>query len=76
MMRPQELDFGWVFFYDAGDEVIAGNAPIIVDRDAGCIHITGTARPLAEYLEACSKRLVFAALILFPGRPPFSMSAR
>ena len=43
--------YGWVFFYSAtGDEPVAGNAPIIVNRFTGAIHVTGTARPLEDYL--------------------------
>lgn len=54
-----ETEFGWVFFYNSrryietGDfsYALAGNAPIIVDRATGSLHITGTAHPTAEYIE-------------------------
>ena len=44
-----ERDFGWVFFYDTkrhtetGDfrDSLAGNAPIVVTRVDGEIHLTG-----------------------------------
>jgi hypothetical protein len=55
-----EREFGWVFFYNSkryvetGDVIhaLAGNAPIVVTRIDGRIHITGTARPLEDYLSA------------------------
>ena len=48
-----ERDFGWVFFYESEhrDELLAGNAPFIVDRRNGSVHMTGTARPTEEYLD-------------------------
>jgi hypothetical protein len=50
--------YGWVFFYDhkkfveGGDEKfqLGGNAPVIVDRANGELRVTGTAKPLEEYL--------------------------
>lgn len=52
-------DFGWVFFYNTrayvelGDKrhALVGNAPLIVDRDTGEIHMTGTALPTEHYLQ-------------------------
>jgi hypothetical protein len=49
---------GWVFFYqsrryvESGDvrDALAGNAPIIVDRDDGTLFVTGTAHPVSHYL--------------------------
>lgn len=58
-----ERPFGWVFFYnsklfiesgDIGDDAV-GNAPIIVDRRDGSIHVTGTAGPLERYLDRYEK---------------------
>ena len=45
--------YGWVFFYNSPDPkvVIAGNAPIIVDRVNGEVRITGTGRALKSYLD-------------------------
>jgi hypothetical protein len=41
--------FGWVFFYRSADgELLAGNAPFIIDRRNGSLHVTGTARPVEE----------------------------
>lgn len=42
--------YGWVFFYGGRRETLAGNAPIIVDRDSGELRVTGTAKPIAIYL--------------------------
>jgi len=55
----QEHDFGWVFFYnskkyiESGDfrDALAGNAPLIVDRKSGQIHITGIARDIDFYIK-------------------------
>ena len=52
-------DFGWVFFYeskayvDSGEfsEKLAGNAPVIVSRPDGNLHVTGTAHPIDVYIE-------------------------
>ena len=53
-----EEDFGWVIFYDSRSHnetgmfrfAIAGNAPLIVERDTGRILETGTAYPIERYL--------------------------
>jgi len=50
--------YGWVFFYDSRaylasgktSDMVAGNAPIVVDRVDGEIRVTGTAQPLEAYL--------------------------
>lgn len=55
----QEHDFGWVFFYttrrfqETGDPHAApvGNAPIIVDRADGSVHLTGTSHALTYYID-------------------------
>ena len=50
-----ERDFGWVFFCgNPHDELLAGNAPFIVDSRDGSVHVTGTAHPIEGYLEALS----------------------
>ena len=54
-----EGDFGWVFFYqsksflDTEDtsHALAGNAPLLVSRTDGSVHITGTAQPTEFYIE-------------------------
>ena len=53
-----EKPFGWVFFYNSqkyletGElrEMLAGNAPFIVDKSNGEIQETGTAKPIDEYI--------------------------
>ena len=55
----QEHPFGWVFFYDSRRHVetghfrdtILGNAPIVVTRTDGQVHVTGTAYPVEHYLK-------------------------
>ena len=62
----------WIFFYqskaylDSGDfsELLAGNAPLIVDRSAGELRVTGTARPIDDYLAAYEATLPPARLIV------------
>jgi hypothetical protein len=51
--RTMERDFGWVFYYGPkdGSTLIAGNAPFIVDRDSGSVHVTATAYPTETYLK-------------------------
>ncbi|MDZ4820374.1 MAG: YrhB domain-containing protein [Planctomycetota bacterium] len=52
-------EFGWVFFYDSAKSVgsnepgedIAGNAPIIIDRKDGSLHVTGTGRPIEYFID-------------------------
>jgi ribosomal protein L7/L12 len=45
-------DFGWIIFYGSADpsNPVAGNGPVIVDRNTGDLYPTGTAYPLAEYV--------------------------
>jgi hypothetical protein len=58
VVRVDEHDFGWVYFYDGSlhletgsvSDAVAGNAPLIVDKTDGGLYITGTARPLEHYL--------------------------
>jgi hypothetical protein len=58
-----EQNFGWVFFYDSKRhnetasirDAVAGNAPIVVTRVDGRVHVTGTALPLEHYLEKFNK---------------------
>jgi hypothetical protein len=75
-----ETEFGWVFFYtlrrfkETGDfsDALAGNAPVIVDRTIGSLHVTGTARPTAEYIEEfrCTRTMVGLSTASFVGPPP------
>jgi hypothetical protein len=60
-----ERPFGWVFFYDSAEHqrtgnfrhALAGNAPIIVNRFDGSLHLTGTARPTEEYIHDYETRV-------------------
>lgn len=59
VVRVDEHDFGWVYFYDGsvhvetGDvkDAVVGNAPLVVDRTDGKLYITGTAHPIEHYLQ-------------------------
>lgn len=59
VVRVDEHDFGWVYFYDGSihvetgnvSDAVAGNAPLIVDRTDGKLYITGTAHPIEHYLQ-------------------------
>lgn len=60
-----EFDFGWVFFYNSKDYVetgnyssmLAGNAPLIVDRTTSTIHVTGTANSIDYYIDQYRKEI-------------------
>ncbi len=53
-----EKSWGWVFFYTSKKwqetretkYALAGNAPLIVERDGGKIVSTGTAKPIDSYI--------------------------
>jgi Immunity protein 35 len=59
LTKTQEEPFGWVFFYQAKEfletgalnAMLAGNAPFIVNRRDGVIHVLGTAHPVDVYLK-------------------------
>lgn len=52
-------DYGWVFTYHCNEYLrtgldkyqIGGNAPIIISKKDGSIHVTGTAHPVEYYVE-------------------------
>lgn len=54
-----EKKYGWVFFFDSlkhletGDDsyLIAGNAPLIVEKDDGNIHVLATIPPLEKWID-------------------------
>lgn len=58
VVRVDEHDFGWVYFYDGATHVETGNpkdavlgtAPLIVDKTDGKLYIAGTAHPIEHYL--------------------------
>lgn len=53
-----ERSWGWVFFYNSRkyvetnefEHALLGNAPYIVNRFDGSMHVTGTARPTEHYI--------------------------
>jgi hypothetical protein len=55
----RETEFGWIFFYNAKEYLetgdfrfcLAGNAPLFVAKHDGAIYVTGTARPVEQYVE-------------------------
>jgi hypothetical protein len=59
IVRVDEHDFGWLYFYDSSGHVktgrasdaLVGNAPLIVDRIDGKLYVTGTAHPIEHYLQ-------------------------
>jgi Immunity protein 35/Acetyltransferase (GNAT) family len=59
VVRVDEHEFGWVYFYDGSRHVqtgsvsdaVVGNAPLIVDRADGNLYITGTTHPIEHYLD-------------------------
>jgi hypothetical protein len=69
--------YGWIFFYqsneflDSGTQsaALGGNAPIIVDRNSFELRLTGTARPLEEYLAEYEASLPPPALQRRPQLP-------
>jgi hypothetical protein len=60
-----EKDFGWGFFYDSQKHIetgefkymIAGNAPIIVNRFDSSLHFTGTAYETEHYIKKYEESL-------------------
>jgi hypothetical protein len=59
VVRVDEHDFGWLYFYDSSahaktgmiTDAVVGNAPLIVDKVDGKLYITGTTHPLEHYLQ-------------------------
>lgn len=58
-------EFGWIFFYNTeaflveGDlsAQLAGNSPLIVDKNTGILHVTGTAEPIESYVNKYKKSM-------------------
>jgi hypothetical protein len=60
LLGDQTIEFGsgWVFFYDSRkyveggsiSDALAGNAPLIVSKRDGTVHVTGTAHPIEDYI--------------------------
>jgi Immunity protein 35 len=53
-----EKEYGWIFFYDSlrylesGDDsyLIAGNAPLIVEKDDGSVHVLPAVPSLEQWI--------------------------
>ena len=60
-----ERPFGWVFFYNSKnylktkkfEDMLVGNAPLIVNRETGQLHVTGTAQPIEHYIAEYEAKL-------------------
>ena len=60
-----ERPYGWVFFYqsrsylESGNELqmLAGNAPLIINKFTGSVTLTGTALPTEHYLSQYESQL-------------------
>ncbi|VXC34628.1 hypothetical protein PSEUDO8Z_100175 [Pseudomonas sp. 8Z] len=54
-----EFSEGWYFCYQSKEFLetgelsaqLAGNAPFLIDKQSGELHVLGTAKPLESYLE-------------------------
>jgi hypothetical protein len=54
-----EKEYGWVFFFDSlkhletGDDsyLVAGNAPVVVEKNDGGIHVLATVPPLERWID-------------------------
>ncbi|HVM63071.1 MAG TPA: YrhB domain-containing protein [Verrucomicrobiae bacterium] len=70
----RDKPYGWVFFWQSKQFIkrrdlrysLVGNAPIIVDRFAGEIRVTGTAKSTDEYLAEYERTLPPARLSMRP----------
>lgn len=66
ILADQTIEFstGWVFFYqsrsyiDRGaiSDAIVGNAPLIISKRDGAVHVTGTALPIEDYIHEFERR--------------------
>ncbi len=60
-----EKSFGWVFFYNSKEyletddfsSMLGGNAPFIINKNNGKVIVTGTAKPVEEYIADYEKEL-------------------
>ena len=62
-LETREEDFGWIFFYQTQERLdgditaaLAGNGPLIVDRNDGSLHETGTAQSVDWYIADYRKK--------------------
>ena len=65
----REEDFGWLFFFNTREFVetgdmnaaLGGNAPLLVERETGELHVTGTTHPVEHYVESFRRKLSAAS---------------
>ena len=58
MEHTVEFEYGWVFFYQTKEyvetkdylQMLEGNAPIIINKNDGGLHVTGTSSPVEKYI--------------------------
>jgi hypothetical protein len=70
--------YGWVFFYKSrrylasGEtrDMLAGNAPILVDRVNAELRVTGTAHSIEKYLTEYEATIPAARMQLSPPKEP------
>jgi len=63
--QTMEKEWGWVFFYTSARylesrnplHALFGNAPYIVNRHTGKIHVTGTAQSIEHYIAEYERTL-------------------
>ena len=64
----QERSWGWVIFYNSKEyletkeakDLVAGNAPYLVDRESGEMLMTGTSDPLETYIAEYEQQMGYA----------------
>ena len=62
--------YGWVFFYQAKEGMLGGNAPIVVNRLSYELRVTGTALRTEAYLEEYEATLPSVWLTMSLPRQP------
>jgi len=64
IVAEQKFSFGWVFCYDSAQhretgalrDVIAGNAPLLVDRDTGEVLVPSTTQSVESSIRLFSEQ--------------------
>lgn len=59
LMDRRELAYGWLYYYQSKvflesrnmSDMLAGNAPFLIDKADGSVHVFGTADPVETYIE-------------------------
>jgi hypothetical protein len=75
IVETMERPWGWVFVYDSAahvrsgafDDMIAGNAPILVERESGRLFVTGTAESTEHYITLFEQGKLEDLRLLDPG---------